>query len=120
MLVECDISDKELMSAYDIEEGVQQALVAYSKHTKCPLTMEFVMEAPLKVLHTVSHLIRNKGDTSTGLEWNQDSECEVCSGGKETSVSQKRIREDKDGENTPAKLSCQQEPCKEGSTKGSS
>ena len=121
MLVERDISDKELMSAYDVEEGVQRALVAYAKHTNVPLTREYVMEAPLKVLHTVLRLIRNKWDAGAGLGWNQDSKCEDRDGGgKECRGSRKQMRKEKDGEGTPVKQSCQREPLKEGSVKGAS
>ena len=120
MLVEHNILDKELMLAYDVEEGVQRALVSYAKHTNVQLTREFVMEAPLKVLHTVSQ-IRNKWDAKAGLGLNQESKCEDLRGGvKEPSGIRKRMREDKEGEGTPAKQSCQQEPLTEGSTKGSS
>ena len=37
-LVERDISDKEIMTAYDIEESTQHALSNYSKHTGRELT----------------------------------------------------------------------------------
>ena len=56
-LVERDITDKELMSAYDIEESVQQALSQYSLHTGKELTRAFSMEAPIKVLYPLSELV---------------------------------------------------------------
>ena len=73
-LVERDFSDKELMSAYDLEENVQNALLSYSKHARVPLSRDFAMEAPLKVLHTVAKLIRSAWERSldpdevTGME----------------------------------------------------
>ena len=57
-LVERDIADKELMAAYDMEEGVIKSLRAYAKHTGKPLSRDFVMEAPLKVLHAIGRLIK--------------------------------------------------------------
>ena len=44
--MERDIADKELMAAYDMEEGVIKSLRAYSKHTGKKLSRDFVMEAP--------------------------------------------------------------------------
>ena len=79
-LVERDISDKEVMSAYDLEENVQKALSAYARHAGVPLSRDFAMEAPLKVLYTVSKLIRAawergldpKRDKGLGLERVED------------------------------------------------
>ena len=56
-LVERDLSDKEMMSAYDIEESVQRALTGYVKHTGMKLTRDFVNEAPVKVLYLVTQLV---------------------------------------------------------------
>ena len=67
-LVEQDILDKEFMSVYDLEEGVQKALLLHSKHTNLPLSCDFSMEAPIKVLHTVSKLIR--------AVWQRSLDCE--------------------------------------------
>ena len=57
-LVERDIADKELMAAYDMDEGVIKALGAYSKHTGKPLSRDYVMEAPLKVLHSIGRMVK--------------------------------------------------------------
>ena len=84
-LVEQDISDKELMLEYDLEESVQKALLSYSKHTEVPLSCDLTMEAPIKVLHTVSKLIRTAWQKS--LDWKEatamdpgivEDEMEVC------------------------------------------
>ena len=56
-LVERELTDKEMMCAYDIEEGIQTALSAASKFTRVPLSRSFVLEAPIKVLYTVSTAI---------------------------------------------------------------
>lgn len=101
MLVERDISDKELMSAYDLEENVQRALVAYSRHTKCSLSRDFAMEAPLKVLHTVSRLIRNRWDSIDSLEGDPGIKCQQPKGGKDC---RKRGRSDTDEVGTPSKV----------------
>ena len=53
-LVEHNLSDKEIMVAYDIEEGVQTALTEYAKHTGMTLTRDFVMEALVKVLYQIT------------------------------------------------------------------
>lgn len=121
LLVERDISDKELMSAYDIEEGVQKALVSYAKHTKTQLTREYVMEAPLKVLHAVSRLIRDKWDAGSGCMGKQDIECDdILEEGNELVGSRKRRREDKDDERSSVKQTCQKGSVMEGSSKSNS
>ena len=89
MLGERGILDKELMLAYDVEENIQRALVSYSQHTKHLLTRDFVMEAPLKFLHAVSHLIRSKWDTITKLEGKQGNECKNHQGSRELNGSKK-------------------------------
>ena len=56
-LVDRDLSDRELLAAYNIEEGVQQSLLQHAKHQGKRLSQSFVMEAPVKVLYLVSKLI---------------------------------------------------------------
>ena len=52
-----DLSDKEIMATYDIEESVQAALTGYARHTGMTLTGDFVMEAPVKVLYRLTQLV---------------------------------------------------------------
>ena len=72
-LVDCDISYKELMSAYNVEENVQRALKGYAKFTGRAPLQDFVMEAPLKVLMTATamfckHLSRETSDFKGSCE----------------------------------------------------
>ena len=56
-LVDRDLSDRELLDAYDIEHGVQRSLLDYARCQGKRLSRSFVMEAPVKVLYQVSKLI---------------------------------------------------------------
>ena len=119
MLVERDVADKELMSAYDIEESVQRALVSYSRHRSIQLTREFVMEAPLKVLHVVSRLIKDKLETMDRMKLpGNHVDADRNDGGKDG--SRKRRREVKEEEQVSAKQSCKRETGTKAVTKGSS
>ena len=51
------LSNKEIMAAYDIEEGVQTALTSYARHTGMALMRDFVMELPVKVLYRLTQLV---------------------------------------------------------------
>ena len=55
--VERELTDKEMMSAFDIEEGTQTALSTASKFKRVPLSRAFVLEAPIKVLYTAATAI---------------------------------------------------------------
>ena len=92
-LVERDISNRELMSAYDLEEGVQKALTSYSNHTKLPLSRDFVLEAPLKVLHMVTGVIKSSLDSVSDHEGSMETDCN--NEGSMLSTSRKCLR-DKD------------------------
>ena len=58
--VERELTDREMMTAFDIEEGTQAALSAASKFKKIPLSQAFVLEAPIKVLYMGTTLVINK------------------------------------------------------------
>ena len=64
-LVDRDLTDREMLGAYDIEEGVQRDLVQHVKHSGNQLSRAFVMEAPVKVLYSVSKMILAAYSSST-------------------------------------------------------
>ena len=74
-LVDRDLSDRELLSSYDIEEGVQRSLLQHAKVKRKRLSRAFVMEAPVKVLYQVSKLIlqactdnKSNGNNCSGVK----------------------------------------------------
>ena len=56
-LAEHNLTDKEILTAYDIEKSVRITLSGYAKHTGKELLQAFVMEAPVKVLYLVTELV---------------------------------------------------------------
>ena len=56
-LVDRDLTDRELLSAYDMGEGDQRALLQLSRLTGKPLSRSFVMEAPVKVMYSVASMV---------------------------------------------------------------
>ena len=56
-LVDRDLTDRELMGAYDIEEGAQRALLQHARHSGKPLSRAFVLEAPVKVLYSLTQTV---------------------------------------------------------------
>ena len=102
-LVERDISDKELMAAYDMEEGVMKSLGAYSRHMGRPMSRDFVMEAPLKVLHGIGRLVKEadigsaEGRVMEAEPGTSEAHCTSRVGGDRKAKRRDRVSEGRDG-----------------------
>ena len=73
VLVGRDLSDKEMMVAYDLEESVQKTLRRYSRESGEALTRDFVMEAPVKVLYLALGLVIKAVGCDLPKESSQDT-----------------------------------------------
>ena len=56
-LLDRDLTNREMMGAYNIEEGIQRTLLQHARHSGKQLSPAFVMEAPVKVLYSRATMV---------------------------------------------------------------